>query len=145
MVLLLLFTCHFCEGSVLVCVLVCITLCPIKFCNHLDEEEMASCFAFIVFGISCYCKYYVASPHGAMGWSAVCDCGISWSYPLTFWVVHWQHTMNMTDSLSENALLSRPFYKKTLIAGTWHSCYLQDNHKQKNATCLLSEMICVLD
>ena len=24
----------------------------------------------------------MALPHGAMGWSAVCDCGISWSYSL---------------------------------------------------------------
>ena len=27
---------------------------------------------------------YVAPPHGALGWSAVCECGISWSYSLTF-------------------------------------------------------------
>ena len=30
-------------------VLVCITLCPLEFCNPLDEEERAGCFAFIVF------------------------------------------------------------------------------------------------
>ena len=30
-------------------VLVCITSCPFKFCNHLDKEERAGCFAFIVF------------------------------------------------------------------------------------------------
>ena len=23
-------------------------------------------------------------PHAAVGWSAVCDCGISWSYSLVF-------------------------------------------------------------
>ena len=38
----------------LVFVLVCITLCPFKFCNHLDEEERAGCFASIVFWMSCY-------------------------------------------------------------------------------------------
>ena len=27
--------------------------------------------------LSCYCKYSVALPHGAMDWSAGCDCGIS--------------------------------------------------------------------
>ena len=26
-------------------------------------------------------------PHGAVGWSAVCDCGISWSNSLTFWYI----------------------------------------------------------
>ena len=33
----------------LVFVLVCITLCPFEFYNHLDEEENAGIFAFIVF------------------------------------------------------------------------------------------------
>ena len=54
--------------------LVCITLCPFHFCNHLDEEERAGCFVFIVFWVSCYCKCPVALPHGDVGWSAVCDC-----------------------------------------------------------------------
>ena len=26
-------------------------------------------------------------PHGAVGWSAVCDCGVFGSYSLTFWSV----------------------------------------------------------
>ena len=52
--------------------LVCITLCPFLFCNHLDEEERAGCFSFIVFWMSCYCTC-----HGAVGGSAVCYCGIS--------------------------------------------------------------------
>ena len=58
-------------------VLVCITLCPFYFCSHLDEEERAVFFSFIVFWMFCYCKCSVALPHSAMGWSAVCDCGIS--------------------------------------------------------------------
>ena len=33
--------------------------------------------AFVVFQMSCYCKCSMALPHGAMGLSAVCDCGIS--------------------------------------------------------------------
>ena len=53
----------------LVFVLVCITL----FCNCLDEEERAGCFAFIVSWVSCLCKCPVALPHGAVGESAVCD------------------------------------------------------------------------
>ena len=32
----------------------------------------------------CYCKCSLALLHGAVGWSAVCDCGISLSYSLTF-------------------------------------------------------------
>ena len=37
-------------------VLLCITLCPFEFCNHLEEEESAGCFAFVVLRMSCYCK-----------------------------------------------------------------------------------------
>ena len=37
-------------------VLVCITLCAFLFCNYLDEEERAGCFACLVVWISCYCK-----------------------------------------------------------------------------------------
>ena len=61
----------------LVFVLVCITLCPFYFINHLDEEERAGCFVLNVYPMSCYCKCPVALPHDAVGWSAVCDCGIS--------------------------------------------------------------------
>ena len=35
------------------------------------------CFAIIVLQMYCYYKCSVALPHGAVGWSAVCDCGIS--------------------------------------------------------------------
>ena len=40
-------------GSVLVFVLLCIYLCSFYFCLHLDEEENDSCFALIVFLVSC--------------------------------------------------------------------------------------------
>ena len=33
-------------------VLLCIILCPFKFCNHLEEEERAGCFSF-VFSYGC--------------------------------------------------------------------------------------------
>ena len=65
-------------------ILLCITLCPFLFYNHLEEERKAGCFAIIVLQMYCYCKYFVALPHDAVGWSAVCDFGISRSYSLTF-------------------------------------------------------------
>ena len=46
-------------------------------CNHLEEEETAGCFAFFVLRMSRYCICCVAQTYGAVGWSAVCDCGIS--------------------------------------------------------------------
>ena len=45
--------------------------------THLEEEEKASSFAFVVLQMYCYYKCSVALPHGAVCWSAVCDCGIS--------------------------------------------------------------------
>ena len=51
-----------------------ITLCPFKFCNNLDMEERVDCFALFVFLTSRDCG--VALSRGAMGLSAVCDCGI---------------------------------------------------------------------
>ena len=45
-------------------------------CNHLEEGEEAGCFAFIFLQMYYYYKCSVALPHGAVGWSAVCNCGI---------------------------------------------------------------------
>ena len=73
-----------CGCSVLVFVVLCITVCPFWFCNHLEEEEGAGCFAFNFLRMSCYCKYSVTLPDGAVGRSAVCDCDISRSDSLTF-------------------------------------------------------------
>ena len=58
-------------------VLLCITLYPFWFSKHLEKEEKADCFAIIVLQMYCYYKCFVALPHSAVGWSAVCDCGIS--------------------------------------------------------------------
>ena len=53
--------------------LLCITLCPFLFCNHLEEEEKAGCSAIIVLQMYCYNKCSVALPHGAVGWFAKCS------------------------------------------------------------------------
>ena len=54
------------------------------FCNHLDGKERAGCFTLTVFLMYCDSQWSVALPHGAVGWSAVYDCRISWSYSLAF-------------------------------------------------------------
>ena len=38
--------------------------------------------------LCCACLCSVSLPRGAMGWSAVCDCGISWSYSLFVYLLH---------------------------------------------------------
>ena len=82
LLLLLFFYCFcvlpiICASSGFVFVLLCNTLCPFKFCNHLEEEEKAGCFVIGVLQMySCY-KCSVTLPQGAVGWSAVCGCSIS--------------------------------------------------------------------
>ena len=49
----------------------------VYFCNHIDGEERAGCFALAVFLMLCGSQCPVALPHGAVDWSAVCECGIS--------------------------------------------------------------------
>ena len=45
-------------------------------CNYLDMEERACCLTLIVFLMSCVCQCYMTLPWGALGLSAVFDCGI---------------------------------------------------------------------
>ena len=52
----------------------------------------------------CYCSVFL--PHGAMGWSAVCDCGISLSYSLNFSCDFSQFNLKIhTVSTTSKALL----------------------------------------
>ena len=68
----------FCNCSMFCCALLCVHS---SFTNILDGEERAGCFAMFVFLVSHDCC--VSLPRKAMGLSAVCDRGISWSY--CFW------------------------------------------------------------
>ena len=43
----------------------------------LKRKKKVGCFAIIVLVMCCYYKCSGALPHGAVGWFAVCDCGIS--------------------------------------------------------------------
>ena len=47
-----------------------------------EREREIGCFTLIVSLMSCGCYCFVASPYGVVGWSAVCECGMSGSYPL---------------------------------------------------------------
>ena len=61
--------------------------CPFLLCSHLDGGERAASFTLIVFLITldCYCS--IVFPHGAVGLSAVHDCGTSWSDSLIILVL----------------------------------------------------------
>ena len=43
----------------------------------IPKHGQAGCFAFIVSPMFCYSLCSAAFPHGAVGWSAACDHGIS--------------------------------------------------------------------
>ena len=61
-----------CIFSLFCCTLLYV---PSSFAIILMGEKRAGCFAYFVFVVSRDCC--VALPRGAMGLSAVCDCGIS--------------------------------------------------------------------
>ena len=48
--------------------------------------------------MNCYYKCSGALPHVVVGWSAVCDCGISWSYSLIFWVIELRLKASVNNS-----------------------------------------------
>ena len=62
------------ESAIVLCFVVRYFVPSLVF-NHLDEEEIAGCFALFVFLVSRDCC--VALPRETTGLSAVCDCGIS--------------------------------------------------------------------
>ena len=52
-----------------------------RFANFLTgKRERAGCFVFCIFVFLVSYDCSVALPHGAIGLSAVFDCGIFWSY-----------------------------------------------------------------
>ena len=51
----------------------------------ISEEKRDGCFPYCVLAFMCvhlYVCFLEALPHGAMGWSVICNCGISWSHSL---------------------------------------------------------------
>ena len=68
------------NAVVLLLLIYCLMYFPLFFGSSVlvcEEEKKAGCFAIIVIQMYCYYKWYVALPHGAVGWFAVFDCGIS--------------------------------------------------------------------
>ena len=55
----------------------CVLLCVLSSFAIILMGKTEACFALFVFLASCGCYCSAALPHGAVGWSAVCDCGIS--------------------------------------------------------------------
>ena len=48
-----------------------------RFAIILTRKRELVALLLLYFWMSCYRKCHVALPHGVVGWSAVCDCGIS--------------------------------------------------------------------
>ena len=58
----------------------------VSFCNHLDVEKRAGCFALTVFLMSCDRQCSVVLPRGAVGWSVACDLVFPYHTHLLFMV-----------------------------------------------------------
>ena len=52
--------------------------------NLIGKRELAA--LLIVFLVFCDFHFSVTLPHDAVGWSVVCDCGMFWSYSLTYMI-----------------------------------------------------------
>ena len=62
--------------------------------------------------IPCHCS--LPLPHGTMGWSVVCDHGISCSYSLTFWHMQNNTVMShLTNTLYLLVSIAQEFIIKT--------------------------------
>ena len=61
----------------LVLVLLFSSLCPSSFAFILKGKRELVALLLTVFLMYCDSLCSVALPHGAVGWSAMCDCGIS--------------------------------------------------------------------
>ena len=55
----------------------CINYTHLLFAISLIRKRELVALLLLYFWMSCYCKYSVALSHSAVGWSTVCDCGIS--------------------------------------------------------------------
>ena len=68
-------------------------LCPFYFCNHPAEDVRTGCLLAV-------CS--LSHPHGAVGWSVVCECGISWPFLNWSWHRAVQSMASLRYSLSNN-------------------------------------------
>ena len=66
-----------CGGSVFVFVLAYVAMCPSFFTIILTRKRELVALLLFSFGCLVTVNFTVAFPHGAVGWSAICDCGIS--------------------------------------------------------------------
>ena len=57
-----------------------------SFAITLKRQRKLVALLVLLLQMYCYCKCSVTLPHRVVGWSAVCNCGISWLYSLTFWL-----------------------------------------------------------
>ena len=66
----------------------------------------------------------LALPHGAIGLSVDCDCGISWSYSLTFLVVH-SHNSDVESTHENLEFIIVYILKRKSFVTVYYLCFLQ--------------------
>ena len=83
-----------CGGFVLSHLLSVLTSYSLSIILLMKSEHVAHFLILNVFLLLCGCLFSVSLPRGAVGWSFICDCGIFWSYSLTFSI----HSCGLTIS-----------------------------------------------
>ena len=72
--------------------------------------------------MSCRCYRSLALPRDAVGWSVVCDCGIAWSYSLTFAHVYFKNGfahMDKYQNLTRSGLSRRLSLSDLICHSGW--------------------------
>ena len=93
---------------------------------HSSHWERGGCFAMAVFLLSCGCWIFWVSSSRCRGLVCiVCNCGISWSYSLTFsYFVHYTRVLTCQSQLQQttNFATSFPIFEKLRYAGSLGRC-----------------------
>ena len=74
-------------------VLLCITLCPFWFCNHLEEEERTGCFVVVVFCLTDVLLLYMFCDSSS--WCRGLICGVWLLYFLIILTYFFSKFINM--------------------------------------------------
>ena len=59
----------------------------------------------------CYCKFSVAHTHDAVGWSAVCDCGITYFFLVLMILINYVvfQSAALASLVNNYSVISGPF------------------------------------
>ena len=102
------------------------------FCNHLDREERPGRFTLIVCVMSGDSWYSVGLSHGVVRLSAVCHCGISWSYLLFLYLIIISPSMVFLFFYKDFQILQDHVIFCSIHSKIWSRCFTFCTLEAKN-------------